>query len=173
VIGNQKNFIGPQNCKRKKIIGKRPPEEISYSVFELFDAKLAPLKEQAFSKYSGTRKQWLMTGKKASTSLMLTTQSTRPEIICSRYADDPLVNNQVRILDSLPFYQIPSAVLLISSDHSKFFLLLLKMIRIHHTCSCLIIRWGLESDISSGNNPFTFCPALYTGRRNLFSRRKF
>ncbi len=121
VIGKSANYYWVAKLRKEKNNHrKRPPEENVLLSFELFDAKLAPIREQASVNLPGIRKQWLMTGNKSVDQLMLTSSGNLTKIICARYADDPLINNQVRMLDSLPFLTDPSAVLLIrSEDHSK------------------------------------------------------
>lgn len=122
VIGKSENFYWTAKLQKLKNYNrKKPAEENGLLSFELFDPKLAPLREEASVVLPGTRKQWLMTGTKNLDQLVLSSSGNQTKIFCTRYFNDPLRNNQTRILDSLPFLSDPSAALLIrSDDHSKF-----------------------------------------------------
>jgi hypothetical protein len=121
VIGKSENIYWVAKLHKEKIYHqKKTSEENSLISFELFDTKLSPLREEVSVNLPGTRKQWLLAGKKSLDQIILTGTANQTKIICSRYPDDPLQINQIRVLDSLPFLADPSSNLLIrSEDHSK------------------------------------------------------
>jgi hypothetical protein len=88
--------------------------------FELFDTKLNLVREEEPAYIPGTGKQWLMAGTNCLDQVMLTSSDKKTKLLCSRHYTDEQRQEQIRLVDSLPFSTNPSAFLLVrSEDHSK------------------------------------------------------
>lgn len=121
VVGRSENFYWFAKLQKEKSFNrKNRPEGTVLLDVELFDGRLAPVREETPVYFPGISKQWLMTGKKGLDQFMMTSSDDQTRLICSRFYNDPLKEKEIRILDSLPFLSDPSSALLVrSEDHSK------------------------------------------------------
>jgi len=121
VIGKSESFYWTAKLQKEKIYNRHDqPENTGLLGFVLFDARLAPIREEGSVYFPGIRKQWLMTGKNCLDQLLLTGSNDNTKLFCKRFYNDERRAKQVRIVDSLTFNADPSSALLVrSEDHSK------------------------------------------------------